>query len=262
MNHERATASKRQAPRVSTMDSTTPSRPPAFTGQVGGGVITAARRGLIKGVWRHRADSRCSSALRPGRMFADGADFGCGSEGGLGVRFGCGRLARRGLGHRLDAVLADGADLGVGTERGLGVRFGCRRLARRGVGHRLDAVLADGADVGFGTERGLGARFGCGRLARRGLSDRPGRMFAGGADFGCGSGCGLGAELAAGVDIARNANSRCASGRGLGARMACGCVPRPGADFGRELRGRGAGPDATFEVPVGGTWEAHATSRR
>jgi hypothetical protein len=190
MNHERATASKRQAPRVSTMDSTTPSRPPAFTGQVGGGVITAARRGLIKGVWRHRADSRCSSALRPGRMFADGADFGCGSE------------------------------------------------------------------------RGLGVRFGCGRLARRGLSDRPGRMFAGGADFGCGSGCGLGAELAAGVDIARNANSRCASGRGLGARMACGCVPRPGADFGRELRGRGAGPDATFEVPVGGTWEAHATSRR
>ena len=226
MNHERATASKRQAPRVSTMDSTTPSRPPAFTGQVGSGVSTAARRGLIKGVRRHRADSRCSSELRPGRMFADGVDFGCGSERGLGVRFGCGRLAR------------------------------C------GSGHRLDAVLADGADVGFGTERGLGVRFGCGRLARRGLSDRPGRMLADGADFGCGSGCGLGAELAAGVDIARNANSRCASGRGLGARMACGCVPRPGADFGRELRGRGAGPDATFEVPVGGTWEAHATSRR
>jgi hypothetical protein len=190
MNHERASAAKRQARRVSTMDSTTPSRPPAFTGQAGGGVSTAARRGLLQGVHRDPVRSRCRA------------------------------------------------------ERCLG------------------AVLADGADFGFGTERGLGARFGCRRLARRGLSDRPGRMLADGADFGCGSGCGLGAELAAGVDIARNANSRCASGRGLGARMACGCVPRPGADFGRELRGRGAGPDATFEVPVGGTWEAHATSRR
>ena len=209
MNHERASASKRQARRVSTMDSTALLRPPAFTGQAGGGVSTAARRGLLQGVHRDHVRSRCRS------------------------------------------------------ERGLGVRFGCGRLARRGMGNRPGAVLAAGADFGFGTERGLGVRFGCGRLARRGLSDRLDAVLANGADFGCGSGCGLGAELAAGVDIARNANSRCASGRGLGAKMACGRVARLGADFGREPGSCGHfGFAAGTRLAGGGNREAHATSRR
>jgi len=95
------------------------------------------------------------------------------------------------------------------------------------------------------------------------MGNRLDAVLANGADFGCGSGCGLGAELAAGVDIARNANSRCASGRGLGAKMACGRVARLGADFGREPGSCGHfGFAAGTRLAGGGNREAHATSRR
>ena len=114
------------------MDSTALLRPPAFTGQTGGRVSTVARRGLLQGVHQHHVGSWCSSELRPGRVLAAGADFECGSERRLGVRFGSGRLARRSVGHRLGAVLADGVDFGCGPGHGLGAKMAFGRVERPG----------------------------------------------------------------------------------------------------------------------------------
>lgn len=154
------------------MDSTALLRPPAFTGQAGGGVSTAARRGLLQGVHRDHVRSRCRS------------------ERGLGVRFGCGRLARRGMGNRLDAVLANGADFGCGSGCGLGAELAA------------GVDIARNANSRCASGRGLGAKMACGRVARLG------------ADFGrepgsCGHfGFAAGTRLAGGGNREAHATSR------------------------------------------------------